>query len=214
VFGASRADRYAGPIHGRIRDCSHTDVRIMKTSFVLAIGVMALALAPLPVHATPVLFNLNSTAVPGFGASPYVTVSMELMDSGSFKGQIRIAIENSQVAGKTLKVIETGPPDASSGKPVKTTAHHASGTQSNPPAYVISGVGGSDGALSFYVDRDGGFTSVYDLIDLTPTTVRSNFTLAILSQTAAVTTVTTPEPAGALFLAMGLLGLCFVVRQQ
>jgi hypothetical protein len=84
------------------------------------------------------------------------------------------------------------------------------------------GGAGTTSALSFTVSRVGGFSSVFELVELStipPGSIRSPWAIDIIcdscnGQTGVIGTTTVPEPTTMMLLGTGLLGLGASIRKR
>lgn len=162
-------------------------------------------------EATPLVFVLDTSNTFGNSATGYGTVTLTLMNSGPYQGQIRIDVVMGG-SGKTFKIIDTGTHEAFSfntkiagpynastftmsgfvpGYPFSANYNPSSNPQFGAFDMALNSTCTNPGSctpsassLTFYVGHpNGGFSSELDLVDLTATPEYAYFAVDVLCLT-------------------------------
>lgn len=187
--------------------------------FVLSLAALAHA------NSLTATFDVPAPAAPPPGSSPWAILNLNLNPNGTISGQLDLTQDFTtstfcfNTIGPDAGFEVTGLPAGWSGR--DTGSPFGCGTTSFGTfnSYISDGDVPGREEISFTISRDGGFSSVYDLVGLSwfgnP---RVDFAVDVFSGTTvglAGAISPTPQPPSGIFFATGLLCilLCLVVRQ-
>jgi hypothetical protein len=162
-------------------------------------------------------FDMPAPAAPPPGSAPWATLNLNLNPDHTISGWLSLTQGFTtstfcfNVVGPSAGFEIAGLPAGWFGNDTGSPLGCGTTSFGTFNSYISSGDGSNRAGISFTVERDGGFSSVYDLVELSFFgTPRVDFTTDVFSGSTigvAGAIAPTPEPPSAVLLMTGLFGI-------
>lgn len=186
----------------------------------ISCALIALALWPAAVADADTLsatFDVPAPGAPPPGSSPWARLNLSLNANDTISGSLNLTQGFTtstfcfNVVGSNAGFTITGLPSGWFGSDTGSPFGCGATGFGDFNSYIIRGDGPSRASISFTIERSAGFSSVYDMVELSSfTTTPVDFTVDVFSGNTvglAGAIVPTPESRSALLLVIGLFGV-------